>query len=137
MRSAELTRGERTRRTFGKVILTGSLAVLSACGGGHSLTSKETITKPTAPSTVPGVNPEPGPSVLLKGSNHIEIEQFGTSTFTDYTHAYGVGPKLAVGTKVIVDCIAIGPVAAAPSTNGKWYHIEGPEPYSPDPHSLF
>jgi hypothetical protein len=58
-----------------------------------------------------------------------EIEQFGANTFKNYEHVDGVGYPLEIGQRVVVDCLASGPVAAAPSAEGKWYHIVAPEKY--------
>jgi len=74
--------------------------------------------------------PKPGPAVLLPGSRHEEIQQFGAGTFTDYVHAYGAGPPIPLGQHVTVDCVATGPVPAAPSAEGKWYHMTGPGEYA-------
>lgn len=60
---------------------------------------------------------------------HVEIEQFGANTFMDYQHASGMGPYLDKGQKVEVDCLETGPVAAAPSAEGKWYRIVDPKEY--------
>jgi ABC-type proline/glycine betaine transport system permease subunit len=51
----------------------------------------------------------PAPAkVLLPGSRHEEIQQFGANTFSDYTSAGGIGPRLHKGARIIVDCVAIG-----------------------------
>ena len=59
-----------------------------------------------------------------------ETQQFGADTFSDYKHASGKGPRMPVGTVVQVDCLAVGPEAAAPSVHGNWYHVVGPDPYT-------
>lgn len=74
--------------------------------------------------------PEAGPAVLLPGSEHEEIQQFGADTFTDYRRAAGKGPHLPKGVHVIVDCLAIGPIEAAESANRKWYHMTKPEQFA-------
>lgn len=102
------------------VLLASGALALAGCGG-HTVTVTE-----GAPTQRAHVETKPGPAVLLKGSRHEEIEQFGAETFADYTHASGIGPYLVKGAKVIVDCVATGPVAAAPSAKGKWYHMEAP-----------
>lgn len=61
---------------------------------------------------------------------HPEVEQFGAPTFGDYTHAAEPGPFLQRGAKVIVDCVAKGPIAAAPSAEGEWYHLVAPKTYA-------
>lgn len=67
---------------------------------------------------------------MLRGSNHRETQQFGADTFRDYDPVVGVGPRLPIGKVVVVDCLATGSVEAAPSADGKWYHIIGPKPYA-------
>lgn len=89
----------------GRVVLaTGTLA-LTACGGHHD-------------------------AAASKGRQYTEIEQFGADTFHSYKNASGIGPHLDVHQSVTVDCLAIGPVNAAPSTEGKWYHITSPGRYA-------
>jgi hypothetical protein len=71
-----------------------------------------------------------GTAVLLPGSRHAEIQQFGANAFTNYYDASGIRARIRLGTKVLVDCLATGPKAAAPSTEGRWYHLQGPDPYT-------
>ena len=66
---------------------------------------------------------------LSHRTGHVEIEQFGANAFRDYKSASEVGPYLLKGAHVRVDCLAKGPIDAAPSANGEWYHIIGPKPY--------
>lgn len=93
---------ERSLSARGQACVAAGVFMLAGCGG-HAQAKKEL---------------------------HSEIEQFGANTFTDFNNASGIGPYLKIGAKVVVDCIATGPVDAAPSVHGKWYHIEGPKPYS-------
>jgi hypothetical protein len=58
-----------------------------------------------------------------------EVQQFGAPTFGDYEHAAEPGIKIPLGATVEVNCVEHGPVEAAPSTKGSWYHLTGPEPY--------
>jgi len=67
---------------------------------------------------------------LSHRTGHVEIEQFGAPTFGDYQSVSDVGSYLLKGTRVTVDCLAKGPVDAAPSADGEWYHITGPKPYA-------
>jgi hypothetical protein len=94
----------------------------AGCGGATRTVTERAASQPT---TAPA-HTKPGPAVLLKGSHHTEIEQFEANSFADYVHVTGYGPRLLKGTRVDVDCVATGPVAAAPSAKGKWYHFEGP-----------
>ncbi len=113
---------ETNWRIRGGIIISGGALALAGAGCGGA-TKSETSAPP---------NVQLGQKVLLKGSNHQETEQFGANTFRDYVNASGVGHHLEKGNKVDVDCLATGPVDAAPSAEGKWYHIESPEPYSGD-----
>lgn len=106
-----------------------SLLVPAACStdngseGGERTAATAVKPAPEITVPVPTTFPEAGPAVFLPGSVHPEVQQFGADTFVDYTDASGRGPKIPVGAVVIVDCLAIGPEAAAPTARGKWYHI--------------
>ena len=102
-------------------------ALTSACSTSPSASPS---TETTAPIRTVPVVPKPGPAVLLPGSQHEEIEQFGADTFTDYRNASGVGPYLPIGAVVEVDCLATGPEAAAPTVHGRWYHFVAPKGYA-------
>lgn len=92
-------------------VLLASLT-LANCGGKDSAE--------VAPSQTVG----PGKKVLLEGSVHKEVQQQpSANTFADYEHVAGFGPEIKQGTEVAVDCLATGPVEAAPTADGKWYHL--------------
>jgi hypothetical protein len=113
----------RLRTAAGIAVAAGALAV-SGCGGDKQ-TETVTVTEP-APSATKPLDTKP----LLPGSRHKEIEQFGANTFASYLNASGEGPHLEIGQAVVVDCLATGPEAAAPSVHGRWYHLIDPETYS-------
>lgn len=131
----------RNMLRYGGPAVLASLA-LTACGGGPRSGSADNSNSVSGSVSVGNGSgtyqpPKPGPAVLRRGSHHVEVEQFGVDTFTDYAHAYGVGPRIPKGAHVIVDCLATGPLDAAPSAHGnpgekgaKWYHIEAPPEYA-------
>jgi hypothetical protein len=133
---------DRGRRSLRSILRYGGPAVLAsltlaACGSSSSRSMSVSNGNGNSSGNNTYSPPKPGPRVLLKGSRHTEIEQFGADTFTDYAHAYGIGPGLAQGAKVVVDCLATGPLQVAPSAHGnpgekgaKWYHIEAPAEYA-------
>jgi hypothetical protein len=146
---------QRTSRRFlggtGGLALLGVSVALAGCGGttrsNTSSNAKETATQTSIDSGYPA----PGPKVLLKGSRHTEIEQStgGAETFVNYKHAAGQGPTIPLGDHVVVDCLATGPLSAAPSAHGnlrpvklpdgktepkdhgaKWYHVTAPAQFA-------
>lgn len=118
--SETVKKRERNWRLIAAVTSSAGLAAISGCGGQKQV---ETVTV-----TTPGKIAKPlSRKTLLPHSRHPEIEQFGANTFANYFSASGQGPFLDIGARVVVDCIQIGPVAAAPSVHGKWYHLIGPE----------
>lgn len=120
---------------FGIPALVTSVA-LASCGGGSG---ESASTAQRAGQGNDGGNvyhPYKAPDVRLPGSRHVEVEQFGAPTFEDYVHVSGPGPQIPIGTKVVVDCLETGPLAAAPSAHGnpgesgsKWYHMVDPPKY--------
>lgn len=109
-------RGSRLQRTG---IALSTLILAAAC----------TASYPEAGSDTPlavGNPAQLGRAVLLKGSFHTAVSQYGPETFDSYIDASGIGPTIKPGDAITVDCYVIGPVEAAPSAKGKWYHIIGP-----------
>jgi hypothetical protein len=135
MKTGEFTAAVR----YGLPIAAVSL-VLAACGGSNNGEREATSTPAASPDNGSDVyTPPKRETVLLKGSQHTEVVQFevGTPTLLDYEHAANPGPRIPQGTEVKVDCLATGPLEAAPSAHGnpgekgaKWYHITRPAQYA-------
>jgi hypothetical protein len=102
-------------RVFAAVASSVGVAAVAGCGGGQKTVETVTATTPGPGATGP--------------HEYVETEQSesGADTFANYRDASRKGPHLDVGARVVVDCLQIGPVAAAPSVHGKWYHLIGPE----------
>lgn len=115
----------RRRGRLGSAI--ALVAVFAASCGGDG---KEDTTRASSSTTTTEAYAAPGPAVLLPDSHHTEVQQFGAPTFADYIRVSGPGPYLPKGAEVEVDCVATGPIEAAPSAKGMWYHMTGPEPYA-------
>jgi hypothetical protein len=110
----------------GAALLTGCVSVESSQPNGTSYSASPQATlKPQQPPTV-----TPNTKVLLPGSSHTEVQQFGANTFINYKTVSGYGPQLPKGTTVAVDCLATGPTETAPSVKGRWYHLIGPAQYA-------
>ena len=127
---------KRGRSRFGRAlgVAAAAITLLVGCSGdGDRETTAATSTSTSAAAEVgttagSTVYPEPRRGVLLRGQRHVEKQQFGADTFVNYQNASGKGPRIPIGMEVVVDCVATGPVEAAPSAKGKWYHIiEPPE----------
>jgi len=104
---------ETNWRVFAAVASSVGVAAVAGCGGGQKTVETVTVTTPGPGATAP--------------HEYVETEQFGADTFANYRNASGKGPHLDVGARVVVDCLQTGPVAAAPSVHGKWYHLIAPE----------
>lgn len=142
---AAISQGEQIRRSngeqrgrdrLGRALAAAATAItlLVACSGDGD--RETTAATSTSTSAVPEVGttagsvvyPQPRRGVLLRGQRHVERQQFGADTFVNFENASGKGPRIPIGMEVVVDCVATGPVEAAPTAKGKWYHIiEPPE----------
>jgi hypothetical protein len=63
--------------------------------------------------------------VYTPGKVFKEVQQFGAPAFADITHASDPTVTIPQGKVVDVECVATGPIEAAPSAKGKWYRLAG------------
>ncbi len=115
-----------TRRGRLPLVILAAGGILVACATGGGLSSKESH-PPTATTAPAALKAVPG-TVIVPGSEHVEVSQYGADTFKDYRNTSGKGGHIDVGQRVLVDCVVLdGPLEAAPSARGLWYHGIGPD----------
>jgi hypothetical protein len=114
------------RWTTALTLAAGLPALLVGCGGSDN---KSDAQAPTPSSTAASPN-SAGPSTTAKAGEFLtEWSQKDVRSFDNYVDASGRGPDIPAGTRVLVRCYVEGPKDAAPSAEGQWYLLAGPEPW--------